>query len=113
MEAVNNLAKRIKRVAFGITNWTRWRIRILLYAGPPRLDQAGHHCPGSPVNFRRTSNAKSRKTHPSGRPTKAAEGIRPPPNSGTDDLSNCCRGDRTKPESPVINRALTARIVDV
>ena len=34
-EAVNNLIKRIKRVAFGITNWTNYRIRALLYAGRP------------------------------------------------------------------------------
>ncbi len=35
VEAINNLAKRIKRVAFGLTNWTHWRIRVLLYAGKP------------------------------------------------------------------------------
>ena len=35
VEAVNNLAKRVKRVAFGITNWTHWRVRVLLYAGRP------------------------------------------------------------------------------
>jgi len=35
VEAINNLAKRIKRVAFGMTNWTHWRIRVLLYAGRP------------------------------------------------------------------------------
>jgi transposase len=34
-EAVNNLIKRIKRVAFGITNWTNYRTRALLYAGRP------------------------------------------------------------------------------
>ena len=34
-EAVNNLVKRIKRVAFGITNWTNYRTRALLYAGKP------------------------------------------------------------------------------
>lgn len=34
-EAVNNLTKRIKRVAFGITNFTHHRIRCLLYAGKP------------------------------------------------------------------------------
>ena len=34
-EAVNNLIKRIKRVAFGITNWTNYRTRALLYAGQP------------------------------------------------------------------------------
>ena len=34
-EAVNNLIKRVKRVAFGITNWTNYRTRSLLYAGKP------------------------------------------------------------------------------
>jgi transposase len=34
-EAMNNLAKRIKRVAFGMTNFRNWRIRVLLYAGAP------------------------------------------------------------------------------
>ena len=34
-EAVNNLAKRIKRVAFGLTNFRHHRIRCLLYAGKP------------------------------------------------------------------------------
>jgi transposase len=34
-EAVNNLAKRIKRVAFGLTNFRNHRIRCLLYAGRP------------------------------------------------------------------------------
>lgn len=34
-EAVNNLIKRVKRVAFGITNWTNYRTRALLYAGQP------------------------------------------------------------------------------
>ncbi len=28
--ALNNLAKRIKRVAFGMTNWTNYRTRALL-----------------------------------------------------------------------------------
>ena len=32
-EAVNNLIKRVKRVAFGITNRTNYRTRQLLYAG--------------------------------------------------------------------------------
>ena len=35
IEAVNNLVKRIKRVAFGITNLRNYRIRALLYAGKP------------------------------------------------------------------------------
>lgn len=34
-EAINNLVKRIKRVAFGMTNWTKYRTRALLYAGRP------------------------------------------------------------------------------
>jgi len=29
------LIKRIKRVAFGITNWNNYRTRALLYAGKP------------------------------------------------------------------------------
>ncbi len=37
-EAVNNLGKRIKRVAFGITNFRNYRIRALLYAGKPNWD---------------------------------------------------------------------------
>ena len=34
-ETLNGLAKRIKRVAFGMTNFVHWRIRVLLYAGRP------------------------------------------------------------------------------
>ncbi|WP_419909489.1 ISL3 family transposase [Candidatus Poriferisodalis sp.] len=34
-EAANNLAKRVKRVAFGFTNFDNFRIRALLYAGKP------------------------------------------------------------------------------
>ena len=34
-EAVNNLIKRIKRVAFGMTRFRNFRIRALLYAGRP------------------------------------------------------------------------------
>lgn len=34
-EAVNNLAKRIKRVAFGLVNVRHHRVRCLLYAGKP------------------------------------------------------------------------------
>jgi len=37
-EAVNNLIKRVKRVAFGITNFRNYRIRALLYAGKPNWD---------------------------------------------------------------------------
>lgn len=34
-EAMNNLVKRIKRVAFGFTSFRNYRIRALLYAGRP------------------------------------------------------------------------------
>jgi transposase len=34
-ETMNGLAKRIKRVAFGMTNFRNWRVRVLLYAGKP------------------------------------------------------------------------------
>ena len=37
-EAANNLVKRAKRVAFGMTNFTNYRIRALLYAGKPNWD---------------------------------------------------------------------------
>jgi transposase len=34
-EAANNLIKRVKRAAFGFTNFRHFRIRVLLYAGRP------------------------------------------------------------------------------
>ena len=37
-EAINNLVKRVKRVAFGITNVTNYRTRALLYTGRPNWD---------------------------------------------------------------------------
>ena len=37
-EAVNDLVKRIKRIAFGITSFPNYRIRALLYAGRPKWD---------------------------------------------------------------------------
>lgn len=37
-EAINNLVKRVKRVAFGITNFANYRTRALLYAGRPNWD---------------------------------------------------------------------------
>ena len=37
-EAVNNLVKRVKRVAFGMTNFDNYRIRALLYAGRPNWE---------------------------------------------------------------------------
>ena len=37
-EAINNLIKRVKRVAFGFTNFAHYRIRALLYAGRPNWE---------------------------------------------------------------------------
>ena len=37
-EAVNNLIKRVKRVAFGFNRFRNFRIRTLLYAGRPNWD---------------------------------------------------------------------------
>jgi transposase len=37
-EALNNLIKRIKRVAFGMRRFRHYRIRVLLYAGRPNCD---------------------------------------------------------------------------
>ena len=37
-EAINNLVKRIKRVAFGMRRFRNYRIRALLYAGRPNWD---------------------------------------------------------------------------
>jgi len=37
-EGANNLIKRIKRIAFGLTRWRNFRIRVLLYAGRPNWD---------------------------------------------------------------------------
>ena len=34
-EAANNLIKRVKRLAFGITNFRNYRVRSLLYASTP------------------------------------------------------------------------------
>ena len=34
-EAANNLVKRVKRAAFGFTNFANYQIRALLYAGKP------------------------------------------------------------------------------
>lgn len=35
---MNNLIKRVKSVAFGITNWTNYRTRSPLYAGKSNRD---------------------------------------------------------------------------
>jgi transposase len=48
VEAINGLAKRIKRVAFGITNWTHWRVRVLLYAGRPDWSKLATITPAAP-----------------------------------------------------------------
>jgi transposase len=37
-ESMNNLAKRVKRVAFGFRSFRNYRIRALLYAGRPNWD---------------------------------------------------------------------------
>jgi hypothetical protein len=37
-EAANNLIKRVKRVAFGFTNFRNYRVRAVLYAGRPNWD---------------------------------------------------------------------------
>ena len=34
-EGINNLIKRVKRVAFGFTSFNNYRIRSILYAGKP------------------------------------------------------------------------------
>ena len=41
-------AKRVKRVAFGITNWTNWRVRVLLYAGRPDWSKLATIIPAAP-----------------------------------------------------------------
>jgi transposase len=37
-EAVNNLIKRVKRVAFGFTSFWNYQIRSLLYSGKTNWD---------------------------------------------------------------------------
>jgi transposase len=37
-ESMNNLAKRVKRVAFGFRSFRNYRVRALLYAGTPNWD---------------------------------------------------------------------------
>jgi transposase len=48
VEAINNLARRVKRVAFGITNWAHWRVRVLLYAGRPDWSKLPTITPAAP-----------------------------------------------------------------
>ncbi len=40
-EALNNLIKPIKRIAFGFRNFENYRIRALLYAGSPTGARSG------------------------------------------------------------------------
>lgn len=49
-DGINNLLKRVKRVAFGFTNFENLRIRALLYAGRPNLRVLELH--GGDVNWR-------------------------------------------------------------
>ena len=44
-EAVNNLVKRVKRVAFGFRRFRNYRIRALLYAGKPNWTLLDHLTP--------------------------------------------------------------------
>ena len=45
---INSLVKRVKRVAFGLTNWTLWRVRVLLYAGKPDWSKLATITPAAP-----------------------------------------------------------------
>jgi transposase len=45
-EAVNNLIKRVKRVAFGFTRFCNYRVRALLYAGKPDWSPLATTTPG-------------------------------------------------------------------
>ena len=42
---MNNLIKRVKRVAFGFTSFRNYRIRSLLYAGKPDWSLLGSITP--------------------------------------------------------------------
>jgi len=44
-EAINNLVKRVKRVAFGFRRFKHYRIRALLYAGKPNWTLLNGHTP--------------------------------------------------------------------
>ena len=48
VEAINGIAKRVKRVAFSLTNWTHWRVRVLLYAGRPDWSKLATITPAAP-----------------------------------------------------------------
>ena len=53
-EAINNLVKRVERTAFGFRRFEHYRIRALLYAGPP----SGHSSTNSP--HREVQRARNR-----------------------------------------------------
>ena len=68
-EAVNNLIKRIKRIAFGFRRFRSFRIRALLYAGRPNWDLLATitprslksevpHFPGTPCVERSSRNLR-------------------------------------------------------
>jgi hypothetical protein len=63
-EAINNLIKRIKRVAFGITNWQNYRTRALLYAGGLR---GSRPATGLPPNIRSALRVSRRRSNPGDR----------------------------------------------
>ena len=48
VEALNSLAKRVKRVACGRTNGTHWRVRVPLYAGRPDWTKLATITPTAP-----------------------------------------------------------------
>ena len=48
LEAIDGLAKRIKRVAFGLRNFVHWRIRVLLYAGKADWSKLATITPAAP-----------------------------------------------------------------
>jgi hypothetical protein len=57
---MNGLAKRIKRIAFGLRNFTHWRIRVLLYAGKPDWSKLPTVTP-SPAEIRRAPEQADRR----------------------------------------------------
>ena len=71
-EAANNLIKRVKRAAFGFTNFANYRIRALLYAGKPnwalldtltptRNAKRPYNYPGEPSPFLRVMSQPTGK----------------------------------------------------
>lgn len=47
-EAANNLIKKVKRIAHGMTHFVNWRIRVLLAAGRPDWNQLPYVTPAAP-----------------------------------------------------------------